>query len=273
VARTVRLPLSRPVSLTGAREGIWIADAGSKAAILFDAATADLLARVTFEHAPVSVAAADSIVAVALESGEVAAIGAGDRRERWRRRLASQDAALAASRDRVWAWDRLASVFLTWDQSGGEERFDAAGAAAFAAHQKGVYSLSPDGLLRVQLRSGRSESARLPDDALPASALVACANGLWIGAPNALLLAAEDTVTVRARLPAPEAQITHLVCFHGRIFGGGRHAVFSVEPAADAGLRSLDVRPAGALLGLAVSGRHLWVHERSNPDVHVIGIP
>jgi hypothetical protein len=273
VTRTVRLSLTRPAALAGAREGIWIADAGSMAAVLFDGRSAEVLARVRLEHEPVSIAATTDVIAIALDSAEVLAIGASDRNERWRRRCTSGDVMLGASKDRVWAWDRGASAFLTWDRSGGQQQLGDAGAVAFAPSDTGVYSMTADGALQLQTLSGRSTIARLPAGAEPAGALVACANSLWVGVARGVVLAAQDTLAPRATLPVPEAYVTHLVCFHGRVFGGGRYAVFSVEPAADDNARALGIKPSSPLRGLGVSGHHLWVLESAAPEVHIVEIP
>jgi hypothetical protein len=268
-----RLPLQRPSAIAGARGGIWIGDAASRSAVLFDAGSAGILASVTLDDEPRSMAAGGELIAVALASGEVIAVGAGDREVRWRRRCASSDVSLGSSRDRIWAWDRGASTFLAWDQSGGQEQLDGADAVAFAPAETGVYSLTSQGMLRFQSRGSAPSSARLPDGASPVGAMLFCANSVWIGVANGLMLAARDTLAARATLRVPEPAVTHLVCYNGRVFGGGRSAVFSVEPAADDNARSLGVTPRSPLLGLAVSGRHLWALESSAPDVHVVRIP
>jgi hypothetical protein len=272
VTRTVRLPLLRPTAIAAGREGIWIADAGSTSAVLFDPASADVRARVPLEHKPIDIAVADDIVAVALDSGEVAAFGTGDRRIRWHRPGTSQDVSLGASRDRVWAWDRGASRFVAWDRSGVALDFAAVGATAFTPSDRGVYSIGARDL-RFQSLTGESLSQQLPDGTAPTGALLACANSVWIGVPNGLLLTAQDTLAARVTLRVPAAHVTHLVCFHGRIFGGDSKAVFSLEPSADDNARALDVRPTEDLLGLAVSGRHLWVLQSGTPDVHVVRVP
>lgn len=268
----MRLPLSRPSALAGAREGVWIADAGSGAACLFDAASADILARVPFDRAPVSIAATNDIVTIALDSGEVVAIGASDRDERWRRRCESGAIRLAAARDRVWAWDRGAASFLAWEGSGAERRFDASGAVTFAAADAGVYSLTAAGGLRFQPLIGTSVTAHLPYGAVPTGALAACANSLWVAVENGLLLAAHDTLAPRSTLPLKGGRITHIICFHGRLFAAGR-GVYALEPAADDNIRTLDVTLTAPPLGLAASGTHLWVLERTAPEVHVTRIP
>ena len=268
-----RLPLEHPSAIAGARGGIWIGDAASKSATLFDAASAAVVATVTLDDEPRSMAAAGELIAVALASGEVIALGAGDREVRWRRRCASNDVALGASRDRAWAWDRGAATFLAWDQSGSQEQFDGADAVAFAPAENGVYSLTSQGTLRFQARGSAPASARLAEGASPVGSMLVCANSLWIGVANGLMLAACDTLAARATMRVPEPAVTHLVCYNGRIFGGGRSAVFSIEPAADDNARSLGITPRSPLLGLAVSGRHLWAVESSVPDVHIVPIP
>lgn len=241
--------------------------------MLLDGASAGILASVALGDEPRSVAAGGELVAVALGSGEVIAVSAGDREPLWRRRAASGDVSLGASRDRVWAWDRGASAFLAWDRSGRQEQFDGADAMAFAPAENGIYSLTSQGMLRFQSRAGAPVSARLPDGVSPVGAMLFCANSLWIGVADGLLLAARDTLEARATLRVPEPAVSHLVCYNGRVFGGGRSAVFSVEPAADDNARSLGISPRSPLLGLAVSGQHLWALESSEPDVHIARIP
>jgi hypothetical protein len=267
-----RLPLQQPSGIAGAKEGIWIADAGSRSAVLFDAASAAVRATVALDDAPGGIAAAGELIAIALRSGDVIAVAAGDGQRRWRRSVSS-DVALGASRDRVWAWDRDASRFLAWDQSGSEEQFEAADAVAFAPTERGVYSLTSDAVVRFQARAGASSSARLPDSAAPLAALLFCANSLWVGVADGLMLVARDTLEARATLRVPEPAVTHLICYGGRVFGGGRSTIFSIEPAADDNARSLGIRVRSPLLGLAVSGRHLWALEHASPEVHVVQIP
>jgi hypothetical protein len=273
VTRIERLPLDRPSAIAGGRQGIWVADAAAKSVCLFDAASAALHASVPLDDEPQSVAIGADLLAVALASGEVLAIGAADRTVRWRRRGASRDIELAGSRDRVWAWDRGAAKFLAWDQSGSEEQFEGEGTVAFAAADAGVYSLASDGNVRYQSRARASSSARLPHGAAPTGPILFCANSLWIAVSNGLLLAARDSLAARATLRIPEPAATHLLCYNGRIFGGGRTAVFAIEPAADDNARSLGITPRSALVGLAASGRHVWALESAKPDVHVVQIP
>ena len=268
-----RLPLQQPSAIAGARGGIWIGDAASKSAVLFDAASAAVVATVTLDDEPRSMAAGGELIGLALASGEVIAMAAADREVRWRRRCASSDVTLGASRDRVWAWDRGAATFLAWDQSGSQEQFDGADAAAFAPAEHGVYSLTSQGALRFQSRGSAPSSAPLPDGTSPVGPMLVCANSVWIGVASGLMLAARDTLAARATLRVPEPAVTHLVCYNGRIFGGGRSAVFSIEPAADDNARSLGITPRSPLLGLAVSGRHLWALESSVADVHIVRIP
>jgi hypothetical protein len=272
VTRIERLPLERPSAIAGGRQGIWIADAAAKSVFLFDAASAALHASVPLDGEPQSVAAGADLLAVALASGEVVAIGEADQVVQWRRWCASGDIALAAWRDRVWAWDRGSARFLTWDRSGNEDQFDAAGVMAFAPADAGVYSLASDGTVRYQSRARSSSSARLPEGAGPTGPILFCANSLWIAVSNGLLLAARDTLAARVTVRVPEPATTHLLCHHGRIFGGGRTVVFAIEPMADDNARSLGITPRAALVGLAASGRHVWALERESPDAHVVQI-
>jgi hypothetical protein len=259
--------------VAGAREGIWIVDAASKSAALFDAASASISRRIEVPGAPIGISTTNELVAVALENGDVVTFGARDLEPRWHRAAGSNDLQLKASRDRVWAWDRGASVFLMWDAAGVSERFDATGATAFAPTDTGVYWLSAAGLVAFNAHAGKSFTARLPNHVLPAGAMVACANSLWISIDGGLLLTSLDSGEPRATLSAPEGPVPHLVCFHGRVFGGGVRAVFAIEPAADNNARSLAVSLRSPLLGLGVSGTHLWALESAEPIVHVVGIP
>jgi len=259
--------------VAGAREGIWIVDAASKSAVLFDAAFTSIVRRIEVSHAPIGIATTKELVAVALDNGDVVAFGAGELEPRWRRTAGSGNLQLKASRDRVWAWDQAGSVFLSWDVAGELERLDATGATAFAPADTGVYWLSAAGLVALSAQAGTSHKATLPDHVLPAGAVLACANSLWISIAGGLLLAALDTLDPRATLSAPEGPVPHLVCFHGRIFGGGVRAVFAIEPAADDNARSLGVTLQRPLLGLAVSGTHLWAVETGEAVVHIVPVP
>jgi hypothetical protein len=273
VTRTDRLPLGCPAAVAGAREGIWIGDAASKSAVLFDAGSTSIVRRIALSHAPIGIATTKELVAVALENGDVVTFGAGELEPRWRRTAGSGDLELKASRDHVWAWDKTASVFLMWDVAGEPERFDATGATAFAPVDTGVYWLSSAGVVAFDARAGTSRKASLPDHALPAGAVLACANSLWISIAGGLLLASLDTLGSRATLSAPEGPVPHLVCFHGRVFGGGVRAVFAIEPAADDNARSLGVTLRHPLLGLGVVGTHLWAVETGEPVVHIVRLP
>jgi hypothetical protein len=271
VTRTEQLPLERPVAAAGAREGIWVEDAAAKMAVLFDAASLQVLAQLTLDSAPVGIATTSELVAVALEDGGIAAFGSRERARRWRRSAVSGDLRMAASRDRVWTWDRGASAIFAWDLAGTQERFDAPGATAFAAGDRGVYWLNPERVV-FHARGGGASTSPLFEGAAAAGAMLACANSLWISAHGALLLLDQHTLEVRAMVRAPEGPVPLLVCHHGRIFGGLR-TVFALEPAADDNVKSLGVAARSPLCALAVSGTHIWAVESSEPTVHVVRIP
>ncbi len=139
--------------------------------MLFDAASLEILARLTFDSAPVGIATSSEMVAVALEDGGIAAFGARDRERRWRRSAVSGDLRMAASRDFVWTWDRRASAIFAWDDAGTQERFDAPGARAFTVGERGVYWLTAERVV-FHARGGRALTSPLLEGASAAGAIL-----------------------------------------------------------------------------------------------------
>jgi hypothetical protein len=258
--------------MAGSPRGIWVADADAPAVMLFDAASARTIAQVALPDIPVSMAGTVDTIAVGLQSGDVIGLANDDGRERWRRAAGSGEVRLKAWRDRLWAWDRHAATLLGWDEAGNAHRVDARGAVDFAPHAHAVYWVEGGGHLgshRLDRQPARTTA--LPVGAMPAAAMVACANALWVSVAAGLLLIPLQTMEVRATIRTPEASVPHLLCFDGRLFGGGR-AVFALEPAADADARPLPVHPRAGVRDLAVSGTHLWVLDAAEPLVHIVGI-
>lgn len=271
MSRIEPLPLERPVGIAGSRRGIWLADAASRTIVRCDAASARVALRIPLDDEPTALAVSGELVAVAVASDRIVAFAESDGRMAWAR--AGAGARLAASRDRVWTWNRGSSDLAAWDHAGVRQPVEAPEIAEVAPATGGVYWLSVEGRLGFRSLAGtEARSGTLPLEATSPGSIVVCAGSLWVSVAQALLLVDMRTLAVRVSLPAPDGPVRHTVCHENRLFGGAR-TVFAVEPAADEAVRELVVPLASPVSGLAASGTHLWVLEQERTGAHIVPIP
>jgi hypothetical protein len=274
MSKALPLPLKSPIAIAAADRKIWIADDESQSLAGFDPASGELLSRMALDDKPAAISASAGFLAVGMASGTLLACDPGAGKMMWRGAASTGDLQLMPARQHVWAWDRRASTLMAFDPSGVVSRLDARGFAAFAPSHDGIFWLSEDNLVGFRPRDGGNGfSAQLPAGAGSPSAMVVCANALWLSIPGALLLLDLRALELRARLKAPEeGPVPHLLCENGRLFGGARSA-FILDPAADNMVRALPLAAKSPLRGMAVVKNKLWALESAESVAHIIDVP
>jgi hypothetical protein len=270
VSDTLRLNLKSPVAIAATGREVWIADAGTPALARFAPEGGEPTRVVSLPSAPTAVAATATVVVAALANDTLVAFD-GDGTELWGESAGRGDWQLRAAGDAVWAWNRDSGQLVRCTKSGVESRTRMEG-ASFAPGRDAIYALSSDGMIATRDATGADgPSARLPDDAGPTGATVVCANALWVSVTDVLVLVNARTLEVKARLPAPEGPVAHLICDGQRLFGGSR-GVFTYDPAVDARVRALPITIGSPVRGLASTGSRLWVLESAEPVVHLLDV-
>jgi hypothetical protein len=264
-----QIPLEKPIAITSCGERIWIADESSQSLAGFDPVSGELLSLVTLDEEPTTLTATAGLVVVGMVSS-IMALDARTAQPRWQCATRSPGFVLKGYLDDIWTWYAREAEFDCIDPAGNECRFEAEGVLIFAPAPKGVYWLSSRGILWLgqgSLSPRERTSTTSPVMTGDANAMLFCANGLWIAAPEELILCHPNSLEHLAKLPIPERAVTHLICDGCRLYGGFRQ-VFVYDPAADAGIRVIPSSLDSPMCGIAVAKHKLWVLESDRGIVH-----